>query len=535
MIITCEECSTSFHLDDSLLKPEGSKVRCSRCRNVFTAFPPEKEIPAAPDLIPISSHDEPETAGPLDVDREEAFDFGTQEDSPAMEEEELDFSDMDFDTDFDDSDLETEDSGLKMEVPPEDEANIEISFDDRDGILDIDSSDLTLEMEEDASLTMDFGQGLEMEDESKDDGTGDALDLEPEKLEFETENLTVDEPDSDLEPPGDEPVLEMEAPDSGTDDDLFLEEQAPEFELDFDEDKDLSLEPETGPIESEERSREMEPPREAIPDTVSGDGKEPAEEEEIDFSGYDEILDQDVEPEIQAPVEPEDQEADRFPGDEARKPESARIEKTEPEILALPVDSPRRKRRKKSSLGAPVILLLIVFLITAGAYVVSMFMGYKIPFLSQVKIPYIEQFMGKTKAEIPEPKPVPSQKNVNGRFVSNDTAGELFIITGKVDNPAKIPYQYIQVKGTLLTKGKVKAMTQTAFCGNIISEEVLKTGNITDINKQMTVREGMNGANLNVRPGGSVPFMLVFSNLPENLQNFTVEVEEFSKIGDAKK
>ncbi|MBW2298056.1 MAG: zinc-ribbon domain-containing protein, partial [Deltaproteobacteria bacterium] len=31
MIITCEECSTSFNLDEKFLKPSGSKVRCSKC------------------------------------------------------------------------------------------------------------------------------------------------------------------------------------------------------------------------------------------------------------------------------------------------------------------------------------------------------------------------------------------------------------------------------------------------------------------------------------------------------------------------
>ena len=48
MIITCEECSTSFNLDEKLIKPSGSKVRCSKCKHVFVAFPeaaPEKEAP----------------------------------------------------------------------------------------------------------------------------------------------------------------------------------------------------------------------------------------------------------------------------------------------------------------------------------------------------------------------------------------------------------------------------------------------------------------------------------------------------------
>jgi hypothetical protein len=155
-----------------------------------------------------------------------------------------------------------------------------------------------------------------------------------------------------------------------------------------------------------------------------------------------------------------------------------------------------------------------------------MTLGYKIPFLSDVKIPVLEQYFKKTTPEKPAPKPIPNEGSVNGRFISNDTAGELFIISGRIENPAATPFSHIQVKGTLITKGKVKARTQTAFCGNVISEEVLKTGNISDISKQMNIREGAHNSNVNVKPGGFVPFMLVFSNLPENLENFTVEVVE---------
>jgi len=40
MIITCKACNTSFNLDESLLKPGGSKVRCSKCKKVLIAYPP---------------------------------------------------------------------------------------------------------------------------------------------------------------------------------------------------------------------------------------------------------------------------------------------------------------------------------------------------------------------------------------------------------------------------------------------------------------------------------------------------------------
>jgi predicted Zn finger-like uncharacterized protein len=41
MIIECEQCRSKFNLDESLLYPGGSRVRCSLCKRVFTAYPPE--------------------------------------------------------------------------------------------------------------------------------------------------------------------------------------------------------------------------------------------------------------------------------------------------------------------------------------------------------------------------------------------------------------------------------------------------------------------------------------------------------------
>ncbi len=45
MIIQCEECGTKFNFDKSLLNKNGSKVRCSKCKYVFTVFPDELNSP----------------------------------------------------------------------------------------------------------------------------------------------------------------------------------------------------------------------------------------------------------------------------------------------------------------------------------------------------------------------------------------------------------------------------------------------------------------------------------------------------------
>jgi predicted Zn finger-like uncharacterized protein len=39
MVIECISCSRKFNLNENLLKPTGSIVRCSKCGNIFSAYP----------------------------------------------------------------------------------------------------------------------------------------------------------------------------------------------------------------------------------------------------------------------------------------------------------------------------------------------------------------------------------------------------------------------------------------------------------------------------------------------------------------
>ncbi len=40
MIVHCEGCESSFRIEDHLIKPTGSKLRCSKCRHEFKVYPP---------------------------------------------------------------------------------------------------------------------------------------------------------------------------------------------------------------------------------------------------------------------------------------------------------------------------------------------------------------------------------------------------------------------------------------------------------------------------------------------------------------
>ncbi len=50
MIITCEQCSTQFQLDDSKIPERGARVRCSRCKHAFFIAHPQADSESADDL-----------------------------------------------------------------------------------------------------------------------------------------------------------------------------------------------------------------------------------------------------------------------------------------------------------------------------------------------------------------------------------------------------------------------------------------------------------------------------------------------------
>jgi len=48
MVIECKHCSKKFYLNEKLLKPAGSRVRCSKCGNIFHAYPAYNDISLNP-------------------------------------------------------------------------------------------------------------------------------------------------------------------------------------------------------------------------------------------------------------------------------------------------------------------------------------------------------------------------------------------------------------------------------------------------------------------------------------------------------
>ena len=577
MIIICKECSTSFNLDDSLVKESGSKCRCSVCKHIFTAYPLPMEKDQEPEESPapiLESEPSDFTLEEEDFFLEEDNDFDIEPSDLEIEESNLAIEDSrldqdDSEPDMEESDLETGVTGLDMSDADleKDDDGIEFEssdFEDNEDELEFESSkfevDNTDADKEDSDFDIDDDFSFEdSEFEVDDDDTSQearedddfefAVDKEDEESDVvEFESVEDDVPVTEAE--GGESVIKMEdTVNEGLDDVSITEDD--EFELEFDvEDDELELavdkENEDSDviefdIEDDTDTEDIVAKEEDLSLLIESDEDDPVisyEEESIEdgeheepsvvitkdeFAEYNEVLEQETEP------EDDDSHEEKIIGIDDFKEEDIKIPHEEVEPVLTPAPGSRRKK-KKSRIGTPVLLLMLIFLLVAGAYIASIMTGYKIPYISDIQIPFIEQYLKKPAREIADTKPLPNQKSVNGRFVTNSTTGTLFVITGKVENPSNIAYKYIQISGALITKGKEEAKIKNVYCGNIIPEDMLKTGNIADINKILAVKTGNNNLNADIKPKASIPFMIVFSDLPEKLQNFTVKVSSFEKV-----
>jgi predicted Zn finger-like uncharacterized protein len=116
-------------------------------------------------------------------------------------------------------------------------------------------------------------------------------------------------------------------------------------------------------------------------------------------------------------------------------------------------------------------------------------------------------------------------KGVAGSFLKSEKAGDIFIIKGTVINNDSKSRSYILLKGGILDMEGKPLKEATAFAGNNFTEDQLKEISKEEINAAMQNRSGMDNSNIDVKPGASIPFVIIFIDLPEKskMVDFTVE------------
>jgi|GEM_PF-5126240 len=210
------------------------------------------------------------------------------------------------------------------------------------------------------------------------------------------------------------------------------------------------------------------------------------------------------------------------------------------EVSKKEVTAPKRKifGLEHVVLGLGIVLFIglgvAIYSVLPGKGNVGKFIGVDISKIFQSKpTKYSPDDPGSKKLYDPGSKKL-SLFNVSGKFIKNQKAGTLFVVTGTVRNRYSEARSYILVRANLVdSKGNV-LKSETAYAGNIIAESDLEKMSLEEISARMKNMAGYNNSNINIEPNGTREFMVIFNDIPQNVSEFTVQAVE-SKPAEALK
>ena len=176
-------------------------------------------------------------------------------------------------------------------------------------------------------------------------------------------------------------------------------------------------------------------------------------------------------------------------------------------VAAPPVEKSRPLLKRAVVIAIPVILIL------SAAWYFSTHNPFPLDTVKNI-------------AQEPSQPTVTIVDTVHAYYLENVHAGQVLVIEGEVLNESKKPVSFITIEGKLYEGDDSISQLQRCFAGNTLTRKEIANLKISEIQDRMMNREGRNLKNVRVPPGGKIPFVLVFHNLPEinSLGNYSVDV-----------
>jgi predicted Zn finger-like uncharacterized protein len=468
----------------------------------------------------------------LDLDDTDAGDMETAADFPGLEDD-LDLSSLENLLKDDDDQDDDDDSFSTLVVDESQEPELTLDMEDDLSAAEADSTVLSEDYIEDLELDLDADGGAETVDIDSVDDDDQEIDLsEIEKMLEEPEpgsGQLSSVPEQDLD-------LDLEAnletgnwkPGSGDNDMLVKDEEIDLSELeqvlddvDTDEsdqsqeelelDLDLDLgDGEAAGIATEAVATDDElefTPSDFEDEVLPKDGAEAASRESDEM-----VLEFDVEETSQDEQTTKDERMKETVA--LSEPKTEKVENVPPAHVAAaaPMPKPVKKGVSKS-----LVFLLIIAILGGGGYGAYYLLNQK-----GMDIPFISDFL---KPKVNDPGYLKlTTYDINSKFVENASVGNLFVVSGQVKNGYTENRGMITLVGKLISSGKITINEEKVYCGNVMSDLELANLEWDKIKARLANRLGDNRSNVKIEPGKSIPFMVVFSDLPDDLEEFTIEV-----------
>ncbi len=308
-----------------------------------------------------------------------------------------------------------------------------------------------------------------------------------------------------------EKSLEPEVPET-EEAEVFTEDPASDSTEQPPPDSNFNGQPVDDPDFSYDKFQELDTETTKVENFTFG-AKTETEDENFTFSETTEEADSTIE-KVLATQENSSIQTEAVTEEEIPAPSVAAVEPPpEPEVTEQSVQ--KTKGGPVSSIIRILLLLIIGILIVGGVYVYINGPDK----LNQT----IQQIFGQQMN-----RPVQTGQIVlselEGKFIKNEHDGDLFLIHGEALNNFPQPRAAIQVKGVIFDQNGKPLLQKTVFCGNPISLKEVQTLSFVELEKIMGNQFGKDLSNMKVDSKKSIPFDIVFKDLPQNLSEFSVKV-----------
>lgn len=507
MVIQCEKCQTRFKLNKDKIPVQGAKVRCAKCRHIFKVSRPQPELeteqlqgqpfsapvePAIPEPVTTNFDDQP-----ADFDAPQGFDsngFESSHDFTADADQPPDFTTTVASEDNDSGLYESTFSFDQIDISSAETApeagTSSDPFDNLQSGADTTSFDTTFDTEEPDSpaepladtVSFDFGKPTES-----------SLANEPAAAptNFGTTESEATSSVTDFPPPQTEPE--------------GLSKQ--DFSFGFDDE-------EPAPASQESQTAGLEftgfgfPDEEGSTTTTFGSNLDLSE---LDFSKETEpvkadLSSKDLSGPIFSPVE--DGKSIAEAATESAPDTTKADTKVEPDA---PLPPPLATKRSQSSAFSALIIIVTLIVLSVLGYLIYNFISGGPKALS---------IFGKQAAVVEEGRI--DVRNVKAYYIEGAEAGELLVITGDAVNSFKTARATLQVRAAVLSANNQNLATKTAYAGNMLTSEQLAEMPADKIEAAMNNQFGDSLTNLEVLPGKSIPFVIVFIDPPEDGKDYSV-------------
>lgn len=488
MIIQCNQCERKFRVDDSKIKPPGSRVRCSKCGNVFFVEIKEqlKTDQPDPDNLKIDSE--------VKISKEKSF------------------AQYDISADSDSSRNDRSSSEVYIEDPKKD---VVWSIDEKDtatpkeyiekGITpDIETEVVKEPIKEPEIEAPQSNGSISTETKSSDSEFQlDSLNVSDNKQELSTEKLETAVSDSSDTIEQQEVSVNSKSIETNVQYDKSNEQSVSTTSSPAIEDRqeiETSQQLDLSAIQLDEKDLKLDVVKDEEMDNLSGTSQEPAAEP----SSSSLSVDQQALSQIKA---------ESYGTPIASSQDFSSSEHAVTKSTYVP---------KRTSVGSKIGALLvrtlvavsILVIITSAFIIISVNLGI----LPKEKTQELRKFIiANLPIKIKDPLDGIEVTEVQGKWVTSSN-GTIFILTGNITNYSDNIVNYIKIKTEFSTNGEL-LYDKNIYAGNTFTEKELQTLSLNDILIKLNRKNGdidfanprkLAGKNYNIMPGESVEFYSVF-------------------------